>query len=230
MRSRRGALAALIGVALLGGAIYVLGWSNILSVKKIEVSGTSRLGIIQESLAASSGHLAVGKPMARVNVRVLNRTLSDISWVATESVRRNWRAGIVRIEVTERTPIAYFATGKGQRTYLDENGIQFQTPELLQKLPRITFASSDDQAKKSVARLLSLVPADFILGLQGVHVSSSGFIEMQVSLTGKVLNIRWGNDQDVATKIKVFRALYALPENGKATTYDVSAPTAPITK
>ncbi len=219
-----------MGVALLGGAIYVLGWSTILSVKKIEITGTSRLGIIQQSMAASSGHLAVGKPLARVNVRVLNRTLSDISWVATESVHRNWRTGVVQIQVTERTPIAYFATGTAQRTYLDENGVQFQTPELLQKLPLITFATNDDQAKRSVARLLSLAPADFILGLQGVHVSSSGFIEMQVSLTGKALIVRWGSDQDIATKIKVFRALYALPENSKATTYDVSAPTAPITK
>jgi cell division protein FtsQ len=219
-----------MGIALLGGAIYVLGWSNILSVKKIEITGTSRLGIIQDSLTSSSGHLAVGKPMARVNVRVLNRTLSDISWVATESVRRNWRTGVVRIDVTERTPIAFFATGAGQRTYLDENGVQFQTPELLQSLPQIIFATSDEQVRKSVARLLSLLPPDFILGLQGVHVSSSGFIEIQVSLTGKVLTVRWGSDQDVATKIKVFRALYALPENSKASTYDVSAPTSPITK
>lgn len=223
-------MAALLAVVLLGSAIYVLGWSTILSVKKVEIIGTSRLDIIQNSLAASSGHLEVGKPMARVNVRVLNRTLADISWVATEQVHRNWRTGVVRIEVSERTPIAYFATATGQRTYLDETGTEFSTPELLQKLPQITFATTDLEAKKSVARLLSLMPADFILGLQGVHVSSSAFVEMQVSLTGKVLTVRWGNDQDVATKIKVFRALFALPENSKALTYDVSAPTSPITK
>lgn len=230
MRTRRGVLVTVLIVSILVGAIYILGWSSILSVKKIEITGTSRLALIQKVLDSSSGHITVGKPLARVNVRIINRTLKDISWVATEQVHRNWWKGIVSIEVTERTPIAFFADNQGVRTYLDETGAEFSTPEILQHLPEITFASIDSDSKKSVAHLLSQMPEDFILGLQGVHVSASAYIDMQVSLTGKVLTVRWGSDEDIATKIKVFRALYALPENSKATIYDLSAPTAPITK
>lgn len=223
-------LITLTSLALLGSSIYVLGWSSLLEVKKIEITGTSRLTIIQNAISASAGHLTIGKPMARVNVRVLNRTLKNISWVATEQVYRNWWKGLVRIEVTERTPIAYFDKGTGHYVYLDENGTEFTTPEFLQKLPQISFATDDQESQQSVARLLSQMPNDFILGLQGVQVSSSAFIEMQVSFTGKVLTIKWGSDQDISTKIKVFRALFALAENSKATIFDVSAPTAPITK
>jgi hypothetical protein len=51
---------------------------------------------------------------------------------------------------------------------------------------------------------------------------------LEVTEGGKRLEILWGNDGDNELKLKVFKALIALPENTGIKRVDVSAPHAPI--
>jgi hypothetical protein len=51
-----------------------------------------------------------------------------------------------------------------------------------------------------------------------------------VNNAGKDLEIRWGIDGDNELKLKVYKALIALPENASIKRVDVSAPNAPIVK
>jgi hypothetical protein len=44
------------------------------------------------------------------------------------------------------------------------------------------------------------------------------------------LIIRWGNSVQLGTKVKVLRALLALPENAKVKMIDLSSPLSPIAK
>ena len=63
-----------------------------------------------------------------------------------------------------------------------------------------------------------------------VKVRSSGDLVLEVDNAGKNLEIRWGSDNDNELKLKVFKALLALPENAAIKRIDVSAPHAPIVK
>jgi hypothetical protein len=63
-----------------------------------------------------------------------------------------------------------------------------------------------------------------------VKVRSSGDLVLEVDNAGKNLEIRWGSDNDNELKLKVYKALIALPENASIKRVDVSAPHAPIVK
>jgi hypothetical protein len=67
--------------------------------------------------------------------------------------------------------------------------------------------------------------------LQAISIRSEDFIQSSHSGLGNgVLIIRWGTNSDISTKVKVLRALLALPENAKARLIDLSSPLSPIAK
>jgi hypothetical protein len=47
---------------------------------------------------------------------------------------------------------------------------------------------------------------------------------------GKKIELRWGTNSENELKLKVYKALIALPENANIKRVDVSAPHAPIVK
>jgi hypothetical protein len=59
---------------------------------------------------------------------------------------------------------------------------------------------------------------------------STGALVLVANKAGKNLEILWGSDSDNELKIKVYKALIALPENAAIKRVDVSAPRAPIVK
>jgi hypothetical protein len=63
-----------------------------------------------------------------------------------------------------------------------------------------------------------------------VKVRSTGALVLITQNKGKNIEIRWGSDSENELKLKVYKALIALPENAKIKRVDVSAPTAPIVK
>ena len=74
------------------------------------------------------------------------------------------------------------------------------------------------------------LPEDLKSGLSVVKVRSTGALVLVVNNSGKNLEIRWGIDGDNKLKLKVYKALIALPENASIKRVDVSAPNAPIVK
>jgi hypothetical protein len=74
------------------------------------------------------------------------------------------------------------------------------------------------------------LPSDLKEALSVVKVRSSGALVLVVNNAGKNLEIRWGVDGENELKLKVYKALIALPENASIKRVDVSAPHAPIVK
>ena len=58
-------LLILLVIALLA---YTLGWSKILVVKEITISGTNQSELITNRIVGSKAGLEVGKPLARLNL------------------------------------------------------------------------------------------------------------------------------------------------------------------
>jgi cell division septal protein FtsQ len=212
MRSR---LILFVSGVLLISATYVLGWSSLFTVSSIEIIGTK---------SQLSSDISVGDRLARIEPRAVAAKFEDLDWVADAQVSRNWVSGKVTIEITERTPVAIFnkividSTGKSfaLRGTPSSTLVQIQAVDLTAATKAVTFFSS--------------LPADLKSTLKVVKVRGTGALVLEVDNAGKNLEIRWGNDGDNELKLKVYKALIALPENAEIKRVDVSAPHAPIVK
>jgi len=208
-------LALFASLALLTIATYILGWSSFFTVSSVEITGTK---------TPLSSDISKGEKLARIEPRAIAAKFETLDWVAQAKVSRNWINGKVSIEITERTPVAIFNS-----IVFDSNGNSFAlrgTPST----PLVQIQASDLVAAKKAVTFFSSLPVELKSALTVVKVRSSGSLVLEVNNAGKNLEIRWGDDSDNELKLKVYKALIALPENASIQRVDVSAPHAPIVK
>lgn len=218
---------------VLVGLIYGLGWSKLISVKNISITGTEQSNVLVNSLQSSHVELRQGMPLARVDVRAIDRIATQSGWIKSAEISRNWLHGLVSIRVTERLPVATYLDADGSTKYFDANGTIFTTPAPIAGLPTISFTRADSQLRIVAANWVSAMPADLLNGMQNLWVNSAERIVMKASLTSpvqKVVVINWGGVSDMPLKVKVLRALLLRPENEKHSNFDLSNPLAPITR
>jgi len=208
-------LALFSSLALLAIVTYILGWSSLFTVSSVEITGTK---------TQLSSDISTGEKLARIEPRAIAAKFETLDWVAEAKVSRNWINGKVSIEITERTPVAIF-----NNIVFDSDGNSFVlrgTPSS----PLVQIQASDLVAAKKAVTFFSSLPVDLKSALMVVKVRSSGSLVLEVNNAGKNLEIRWGDDSDNELKLKVYKALIALPENASIKRVDVSAPHAPIVK
>jgi cell division septal protein FtsQ len=208
-------LLLLVSVVVLVAVAYVLGWSSLFTVSSIEVTGSKT--------QITSGILP-GQKLARVEPRAVAAQIEKLDWVEKAKVTRNWINGKVSIELTERTPVAIYnntvidSTGKSfkQRGSPSTNLVQIQAKDLAAAIKAVTFFTT--------------LPSQLKSTLTVIKVRSTGALVLVANNAGKNLEIRWGSDSENELKLKVYKALIALPENAAIKRVDVSAPLAPIVK
>ena len=208
-------LILLISTVLLAAAAYVLGWSTLFTVSAIEINGSTT--------QLNSG-IVKGQKLARVEPRAVAAQFENLDWVADAKVSRNWINGTVTIDLTERTPVATY-----KNKVIDSNGKSF----VLWGSPSrqlVQIQAGDLTAATKAVTFFTTLPEDLKSTLTVVKVRSTGALVLVVNNAGKDLEIRWGIDGDNELKLKVYKALIALPENAEITRVDVSAPHAPIVK
>lgn len=212
---------------------YVLGWSTIFAARTLVIDGTQRTTEVSSEILGSSSDSSsfhLGEPLARVDVHSLNRKISMLDWVEKQSVKRDWLHGQIHIVIEERTPIAQFIDSAGVTQLIDKTGSIFLAHGT-GRYPIITFKNNEKALIDSAATYIQELPADLLGNAQSFAVNSLDSIQSTHSgLAAGTVIIRWGNNSEMMTKIKVLRALLALPENSKAHVIDLSAPLSPIVK
>jgi cell division septal protein FtsQ len=202
-------------VAAIAGATYVLGYSSFFTVTSVEVVGSSK--------AINTG-IIKGQKLARVEPRAVATRLEKLNWIESVDISRNWINGKVVVELNQRTPIATF-----KNQVIDSTGTSFvpqgARPEGLIEIQ----AGSTEDATKAV-NFFTQLPEELKSSLTVVKVRVSGAFVLITENNGKKLEIRWGTDSENELKLKVYKALIALPENAEIKRVDVSAPHAPIVK
>ena len=202
-------------VAALAGATYALGYSTLFTVSSVEVIGSNR---------PLNTDIVKGQKLARVEPRAIATKLEKLDWVKSADVSRNWINGKVVVELTSRTPIAMF-----ENKVIDSSASSFVPQGVRPEgLIQIQAANLED-AKKGV-KFLTQLPEELKSSLTVVKVRVSGAFVLITENNGKKLEIRWGTDSENELKLKVYKALIALPENAEIKRVDVSAPHAPIVK
>jgi len=208
-------LFAVLVLALLAGAAYVLGYSTLFTVSSVEVIGSTR--------PLNTG-ITKGQKLARVEPRAVATQLEKLDWVKSAEISRNWINGKVVVELTSRTPIATF-----ENRVIDSTGASF-VPQGRRPEGLILIQAANLEDAKEGVKFLTQLPEELKSSLTVVKVRSTGALVLISQNNGKAIEIRWGSDSENELKLKVYKALIALPENSEIKRVDVSAPNAPIVK
>ncbi len=213
MKNKR--LIALISILLLAVASYVLGWSTLLTVRGIEVTGTS---------ANLTSQVFKGEKLARVEPRTVAASYQKYDFIESAQVSRNWLTGKVTIAITERTPIAIYngaAIDKQGKAFVPHSGAE-------KNLPLISAATTADAI--TAVNFFKTLPPEITSQLTLLKMLSGQAYQLSIDLGDRKLQLRWGTATENALKVKVYKALMAQPENAKIRRMDLSAPHAPIVK
>ena len=208
-------LIALISALVLAAATYILGYSSLFTVSSVQVVGSNT--------QINTG-ITIGQKLARVEPREIAAKFEALDWVESADISRNWINGKVTVALTERTPIAIF-----NNQVIDSTGKSFALRSEPSK-PLVEIQAGDLEEAVSAVTFFTSLPEELNSTLKVVKVRSGGAFVLEIDNGGKNLEIRWGTNSDNELKIKVYKALLALPENASIKRVDVSAPHAPIVK
>ncbi len=213
MKERRLILGLVI--IIFAGAVYALGWSSLFTVTAVQITGTDN---------PPTTSVKIGEKLARIQPRVVGAEFERFKWIERADVSRNWLSGKVTIALTQRRPIAIY-----EDQAIDAFGIAFTvTNQRTEGLPQIQAGTID--AAVAGAQLFADLPVELGKNVKVLKVRSGDLYILEMEIGGKSLQVIWGQDEDMALKVKVYKALLAQPENTKIRRIDVSAPNAPIVK
>ena len=202
-------------VLLLGLAFWAAGFTGLLGVRTIAVTGTRAL--TEQEIRDAAG-VSRGEPLARVDTGAVAGRVGTLPGVARVAVTRSWPSTL-RITVTERTGVAVLPRD-GATWLVDADGVVFQRLTTRPRgVPRLAVArpGPDDAATTAALDALTGLPAP--VARQVLLVTARTPDSVTLTLTGK-RTVVWGGPEDAALKARVLPALLGRP----GTRYDVSNP------
>ena len=221
------ALVIATTLIIFGAGSYLLGWSSLLTVKQIEITGAPTL--ISEKEATKSLNISVGDKLARVDSRAIANRLKANDWIKSADISRNWFNGKVSVDLLPRTPVALYTEPGKPQVALDASGVSFK---LQGKIPDgLPTVSSSSVASGLIAiDVFTEMPKEFSDGIDRLTAASSRNIVISGKFSGRTMQIIWGDGEDTSLKLQVINELLDLPENKSIRLIDVTAPLAPIVK
>lgn len=217
---RRRPLLLVVAALVVAGLVWLVGWSPVLATDDVEVHGVTSLSAARVEQTA---RVPLGLPMVRLSTDQIRARLSALPAVASSRVSRQW-PGTVRIDVTERRPVAVVPRGSAWRA-LSADGVLFRRyaarPEGLPEIEDETGADQD--ALQEAARVVGALPSDLLRRVDHVSVATVDEIELTLRNGRTVV---WGSADRSADKARVLGVLVDRPVG----TIDVSVPSRPTTR
>lgn len=221
-RPWRRVFAVLVAVTVVAVLVWVLGWSSILGVSKVEVSGATSA---EASAVAELVDVPIGTPLARVDTDAAAARVRERITVAEVSVRRAWPSTLA-VDIVLRTPAIVVRNPQGQLEVADAEGVSFgvvkAAPKGVPVVKAVGAKGATREALQSALALLNALPSDLSSQVSGITVSSANLVTFTL---GK-RTVVWGSGADSERKVAILTAL--LPT--KAKVIDVSAPETPVTR
>lgn len=206
----------LIGVlvlALVGGLVWLVGFSSVLAAQRVDIGGLKTLTRAEVTAKAA---VPIGVPLARQDLSAVAARVATFPQAENVVVERSW-PDTVSITVTERTPV--FAVRYANLYVLvDKHGIPYLTVSKRPADLPLAAASQDDRASLTeiavVSRELTKKLRDQVVTIR----ADSPYALVLVLDSG--VEIAWGTSDQSALKGQV--ALALLKQDPKS--IDVSAP------
>lgn len=211
-----------VAAVLVLGAIVTLVWlfyfSSALAVAGVKVEGSSGPDARAVQRAAQ---VPFGSPLATVDLDAIRARVQKLAVVKKVDVSRSW-PDQVRVDVTERTPVAVVDRDGGFMA-LDEDGVLFR--RYAARPAGLPVVHMEGQARPDAlaeaAKVAAVLPSDLAPKVDYVDVRTVDTISLHLK-DGKT--ILWGSADDSANKAKVIAVLL----RHKASFYDVSVPGQPV--
>ncbi|MGH3843109.1 MAG: cell division protein FtsQ/DivIB, partial [Pseudonocardiaceae bacterium] len=217
-------LAAGVGLlALIGGLTWVLLGSSLFEARSVQVVGTSELPAdVLRTVAA----VPLGTPMLRLDTTAIQARVAAVPRVASVHVRCSMD-GTVRIEVTERTPVAVVHRG-GAVHLVDVTGTDYAAvPAAPPDLPelRVARAGPRDAATVAALTVLTAMPDWLRVQVRSIAATSPADVVLRLGSArgGTGREVRWGGVEEGDRKAAVLGPLLTQPGE----IYDVSSPALP---
>lgn len=213
------ALAVAMVVASLA-LVWLVRFSPVLSVRQVEVRGTSTIPQDQVSRVAQ---VPVGTPLAQLDsADIAQRVSTGIT--AVEGVQVHTRPpGTVVIEVTERRAVFHRRVGARLQA-VDAAGVVFaDVPKPVKGVLQAETATVDNRLLADVASVVASLPPEVASQVQVVRAGSPDRIELALDEGRKVI---WGSAAASQDKGRVLQVLLG----EQATVFDVSSPATPSTR
>jgi cell division septal protein FtsQ len=222
MRLSRRSIVASITLVIFAGATYLLAWSPVFEVSTIIVKGAPKE--VSSAVIVKASKISIGDKLARIEPRSIDNRLAEINWIESADLSRNWISGEITIAIKPRMAVGLY---KGRA--LDSSGKIFDLPgQAPDQLPVVTAASTELGLEAiELFRELPLSIRENLISISASNKSSIWSVEMREN---RKLLVQWGSLEELALKVRVYKALLALPENKSINKIDLSAPHAPIVK
>lgn len=216
-------LAGMTMLTLAGALAWALLGSSLFDARSVQVVGTTELSVdVVRAIAA----VPLGTPMLRLDTEAIGNRLAAVRRVASVQVRCTVD-GTVRIEVTERAPVAVVRRGDGVHL-VDATGMDYAVvPAAPPGLPelRVTQLRPRDPATVAAVTVLTSLPEWLRVQVAWISAKSPTDVMLGMS-TGRgasLRQVRWGDVARGERKAAVLGPLLTQP--GKV--YDVSSPALP---
>jgi cell division protein FtsQ len=214
--SRRGLLLGIAAavVVVAAAALYVVGFTGVLGVRHVTVTGARALSADQVRAVAG---VADGQPLARVDTGAVADHVRALPGVERVAVARSW-PGTLRITITERHGVAVVKRD-GAYWLVDPGGVVFQRVAARPKLPLLdrTDLGRDSPTATAALAAVTALPPRLLAAVATVRAATPE--QVTLSLTdGRT--VFWGGGEDSAAKASVLGALLSRPGRH----YDVSTP------
>lgn len=206
-------LVGLLVLALLGGAVWLVGFSTVLAAQQVRIAG---LKTLEQDEVTDKAAVQLGAPLARQDLHGIAGRVASYPQVENVVVERSWPS-TVSITVTERIPV--FAVRYANLYVLvDKHGIPYLTvgkqPE---NLPLAAASQSDRASLVEIATVSAELSKK--LRSQVVTIRAESPYALVLVLDSGV-EISWGTAEQ--SKLKGEVALALLKQ--RPTAIDVSAP------
>lgn len=186
------------------------------------------------AVAMASG-IGPGEPMTSVDAGAAARRIEELPWVDAARVRRSW-PGTIRIEVTERTPVAVVNVTDARSALVDASGrvlviggagdvVGAVPPEGVVALSGVRGRIAEGEPLRRDARDALAVVDALREAMPGSVTSVSTDLDATLAQGGVV---RFGTADDLADKMVAAETMLADVDTACLDVLDVRVPTSPV--
>jgi cell division protein FtsQ len=215
-----GYLAALVAVLAL--LVWVVGFSSLMAVSRIEVVGVPKSEV---PAIRALANVPVGEPLARVDRDAVAARVAERATVADVSIERSWPRTLV-IHASPRVPFLVVTNPQGQLQVVDETGVAYaevsRPPKGVPIVHAVTEAALSHDALAAAVSVVRVLPVELQRKVTNVTVSSANLVTLRIGTTSVV----WGGVAEPERKLAIMTVLL----QGKPKLIDVSAPSTPVTR
>lgn len=218
-----------IAITLISLLAFLLGWSGLMTVDEIKVSGISKSQKVSTLTAKEVIKLSgikIGQPIARVNASSVKRKLLALPQVLDVNVNRQLPSSVLIKLKMRKIEIAVTASGGGFLVG-DASGVTFAK---VKKVPRgvpIIKTSTSKILLSQTLQIFQTLPTKIqnrVISIDAKTRDSKTF-----NLTRGV-QIIWGGSEEQDLKLEVLNELLADPNNKRVKVFDISSPLAPTVR